>query len=118
MGLLPASDQRLLELAAQGFSAEQAQEAGAFGKAPKPLGIGRAQPLKIDGQLRRIEILACGRRGKRMRRQVRRRDAHLRARPRRRSVRSHPSGDQTIFWIAVSRPKTQRPRLGSGLPHR
>ena len=52
MSLLPARDQRLLKLAPQGFSAEEAQEARPFREAPEPLGIGRAQPLKVDGQVR------------------------------------------------------------------
>src|SRR5579871_4018229 len=78
MRLLPAGDQRLLELAPQGFSAEETQEATPLGKAPEPLGIGRAQPLKLNGQLRRIEIRADRRRRERVRRQVGRRYAHLR----------------------------------------
>src|SRR5947209_7333264 len=74
VSLLTASDQRLLKVAPQGFSAEEAQEPRPLGKAPEPLGRGRAEPLEIGGQLRRIEILAELRRGERMRRQVWRRN--------------------------------------------
>ena len=33
-------------------------------------------------------------------------------------VRSQPSSDHTMGWIAVSRPRVHRPRLGSGRPQR
>ena len=69
--LLPAGDQRLFELTAQAFAAEQPQETRTLGQTPDALRIRRAQPLKIDRKLRRIELLAVGC-GERVSRQARR----------------------------------------------
>ena len=118
MRLLPAGDQRLAKQAADGLPAEEAQIAGTRGEAEQLLGPGRAQPLEIDGQLRRVEVLALGRRRKGVRRQGRRR--RLRAARSPAAVRGAQPAvlAQTIFWIAVSRPSVQRPRLRSGRPQR
>src|SRR5437764_142193 len=78
MSLLPACDERLLKLTSQGFSPEQSQETRPFRETPESFGIRCAQPLKVDGQLRRVEILAWPRRWHRMRRQLGRRHADLR----------------------------------------
>src|SRR5579864_1142478 len=76
--LLSARDQCLLELAAQRFAAEEAQKARTIGQAPKALRVWRAQPLKFDRQLGRVEINAGRLRKKWMRQQVWPRHIYLR----------------------------------------
>ena len=58
-GLLAARDQRLGEQAADRLAAEQAQDGRAAPARLKiVLGLGRAQPLEVDRQLRAVEVVA------------------------------------------------------------
>ena len=55
--LLPARDKGLREQAADGFAAEQSKMAGTGGEAEDRVGIRRAEPLEVNGQLRGIEVV-------------------------------------------------------------
>ncbi|MEJ1970336.1 MAG: hypothetical protein WDN03_17165 [Rhizomicrobium sp.] len=78
--LLPPRHQRLLEHAADALAAVEAQVPRPRRQAEQPVGIRRAQPLKVDRQLRRIELGARRRRRKGMRWQGGRRRLDLRHR--------------------------------------
>src|SRR5688572_1136238 len=56
--LLTAGHERLAEETADGFASVEAQVAGTRGEAEDFLGPGCAEPLEINGQLRRVEIFA------------------------------------------------------------
>src|SRR5215216_452956 len=56
--LLPARDECLSEETADGFPAEQAQMAFSRTQAEYAVGVGRAQPLKVDRERFAIELLA------------------------------------------------------------
>src|SRR5688572_24855039 len=63
--LLAARDEGLLEEAANRLPAVQPEKAGTRGQAEELVGPRRSEPLKIDRQLRPIEILTrAGGRGK------------------------------------------------------
>ncbi len=64
MGLLPPGDERLPEQAAQRLAAEETQAARPRREAEYLLRPRRPQPLEVDRQLRRVEILTRRRRGK------------------------------------------------------
>jgi hypothetical protein len=54
---LTAGDQRLLEKAADGFATVKAKVAWTSGKAEELLGKRRSKPLKIDRELRGVEVV-------------------------------------------------------------
>ena len=60
--LLPARDERLAKLAADGLAAVQPQVAGPRGQAEQLLRPRRAQPLEVDRQSVGVEVLAIRRR--------------------------------------------------------
>src|ERR1035441_8564712 len=57
--LLPPGDQGLEKQAAQRFTAVEPQVAGAFRQAEEFGRPRRAQPLEVQGEFRRVEVLAC-----------------------------------------------------------
>ena len=110
--LLAARHQRLPENAADGFAAIQPQIPGACAQAEQFLGLRRAQPLEVDGQLIAVEILAN--RGAAANGAAGSAGAGVSSSgsPLPSSVRSQSSLPQAIFWIAVSRPEHAAAAVG------
>src|SRR5438552_12678015 len=73
VGLLAAGNQRLSEQAADGFASEKPKKAGTSGQAEKLLRIRRAQPLKIQREIRLVKLFTHRISGKGMGSQGRRR---------------------------------------------
>src|SRR5690606_2828415 len=86
--LLPARHQRLLEEAADRLAADEAKEARPFGQRQDAFRIWRAQPLEVERQFGRVEIVTRlagfdprSRAGRRLDLQLRHRAAMLQPQP-------------------------------------
>ena len=111
--LLPARHQRLFEEAADRFAADKTQMAGPVGQREDALRKGRAQPLEIERQVGRIEVVA-GLAGRLRRLCAAGASTSTSGTSVPLASRSQPSSPQTHFWIAVSRPSGERLSPGSG----
>ena len=111
MRLLPPRDERLPERAADASRGRTGADARARGEAEELVRPRRSQPLESRAatcgasKSSRTGAAGNGWAGSPGRRRFER------GIPSPSSVRSQPSSRPTIFWIAVSRPSVQRPRL-------